>query len=153
MDILGKVLDGSDVTYDQKCVPLLWLSGQEIDARMNLISSKYGLTTLQNLILYYLDENKDGTMTINELSECLSQKANTSRSVAQLVKMEVVTKTRSEEDERVVYVTITDKGKELKKSAEESLSILNTVGLNEEDAKKLYDLLFKVMTFQATQNA
>ena len=151
MNILGKVLDGIDVTYDQKCVPLVWLSGQEIDARMNRISAKFGLTGLQNLILHYLDDNEKGSMTINELSECLSQGANTSRSVAQLVKMELVTKARSVDDERVVYVTITEKGRELKKVAEEAMKILYTVGLDEKDAKMLYDLLFKVMTFQATQ--
>lgn len=151
MDILGNVLDGMDVTYDQRCSALIWLSGQEIDARISRISAKFGLTTLQNMILHYLDENEKDSMTVNELSECLTQKANTSRSVAQLVKLGLVTKQRSSKDERIVYVTITDKGKELKKAAGEAMNTIHTLGLNEEDAKALYDLMFKVMSFQATQ--
>lgn len=151
MDILSDVLEGIDTSFDQKCVPLLWMSGQEIDARMNRITTKHGVTSLQNLILFYLAESEEGSMTVNELSECLTQKANTSRSVAQLIKMELVTKERSSEDERVVYVTITDKGRELKKVTEEAMKPLYTLGLNEADAKNLYDLLFKVMTFQATR--
>lgn len=151
MDILGNVLDGMDVTYDQRCSALIWLSGQEIDARISSISAKYGLTALQNLILHYLDESEKDSLTVNELSECLTQKANTSRSVAQLVKMGLVIKKRSSEDERVVNVTITDKGRELKKVAGDAMNVIHTVGLNEEDAKALYELLFKVMSFQATQ--
>jgi len=153
MDILGKIIEGKEVTFDKKCVPLLWLSGQEIDARMNRISAKFGITSLQTIILYYLDESENGSMTINELSDCITQKANTSRSVTQLVKMGLVTKSRSDSDERVVFVNITEKGKMLKSSTAEALSILYSVGLNEEEAKVLYDLLIKVLTFQSVQEA
>lgn len=152
MNILEKLLDGIDVSYDQKCVPLLLLSGQELEARLTRISGKFGLTYLQNLILHYLVEGEEDYMTINELSDCLAQKANTSRSVAQLVKSGLVTKTRSDDDERVVYVSVTEKGKALKEEVEASLGSLKSLGLNEEDAKAFFDLLIKVMTFQATQD-
>lgn len=151
MNILEKLLGDVDATYDQKCVPLLLLSGQELEARLGRISAHFGLTSLQTLILHYLEEGDFQSMTINELSECLSQKANTSRSVGQLVKMDLVTKERCTDDERVVYVKITEKGISLKKSTEIALQSMYTLGLDEKDGKVLYDLLLKVMMFQGNR--
>lgn len=153
MDLLENIVESDEATYDQKCVPLLLLSGQEIEARLNRTSSKFGLSYLQYLILRLLSSYETGTTTISELGEHLTQKTNISRSVTQLIKMELVTKERSSEDERVVYVTITEKGTELTKTIDASMMSLYTLGLDEADAKALHDLLAKVMVFQASFDA
>ena len=57
-----------------------------------------------------------------------------------------VTRNRSEEDDPTVIVKITESGEKLKESAKEiPLKVAGCVGLEAEEAKELYKLLYKIL--------
>ena len=57
-----------------------------------------------------------------------------------------VTRNRSEQDERLVVIKITESGEKLKESAMEiPLKVAGCVGLEVEEAKELYKLLYKIL--------
>ncbi|MBF9017904.1 MULTISPECIES: MarR family winged helix-turn-helix transcriptional regulator [unclassified Oceanispirochaeta] len=145
MQIFGDSIQNPDESYNQKCFQLFLLLGGEMEARLNNAVTDLGLTYLQSLILYAINSGRDNSMTVNQISECLPNKVNTSRSITQLIKLGYVMKERSQEDQRIVYVNITDEGRKVKKLAEDALKGQLTVNLPEDKAKELYDLFLLML--------
>lgn len=145
MPDFGDFIQNSDDSYNQKCVPLFMLLGGELEARLNGAVAELGLTHLQYIILHVLESKEDRKMTVNQISECLPTKVNTSLSISQLIKLGYVRKRRSEEDQRIVFVNITAKGSEIKGQADKLLQDLYTVNLPEDKAKELYDLFLLML--------
>ena len=59
---------------------------------------------------------------------------------------QLLTRTRSKEDERVLLVTITEEGEALKeKAVNVPTQLMNCITIDPEDAEKLYELLYKAL--------
>lgn len=148
MDILKQLLLLSKESDDIKCATALYMIGEQINAEVSKFCARYGLTLTQNSILNLLLESDEMELTINELNELLPKKTNTSRSVSQLINKRFVTKRRSEDDERIVFVKITEKGIKLVNESNTSILSEYKTGLTKKEAKELYSLLLKVIEFQ-----
>ncbi|MDO6437844.1 MarR family transcriptional regulator [Cyclobacterium sp. 1_MG-2023] len=106
--------------------------------------SKIGLTYPQYLVMMVLWES-DG-MRINEIKEKLFLDTNTvSPLLKRIESMGLINRTRSNEDERSVIVTLTKKGKELKELAspipEQMLEGLAHEGITVEEISNLRNTL------------
>ena len=86
-------------------------------------------------------------VTVKELGESLFLDSGTLTPL--LKKMEqkqLLTRTRSKEDERVLLVTITEEGEALKeKAVNVPTQLMNCITIDPEDAEKLYELLYKAL--------
>lgn len=101
---------------NQLCFPIYALSRQ-ITALYRPYLEELGLTYPQYLVLMVLWER--GSATVKQLGELLWLDSGTLTPL--LKRMEankLLSRVRSREDERIVDITITDKGKELEKRAE-----------------------------------
>lgn len=122
---------------NQLCFPL-YVCSKEIIKRYKPFLDKIGLTYTQYITMMVLWEHKK--VNVKELGEYLYLDSGTLTPV--LKKMEsknYISRTRSEEDERNLIISITEQGENLKQKAKE---IPNKIGecikLKEKDAEKLY---------------
>jgi DNA-binding MarR family transcriptional regulator len=98
---------------NQICFPLYALSRKVIQLYKPLLD-KYNLTYTQYIIMLVLWEEEK--ISIKELGEKLFLDSGTiSPVVKKLVKQGLLEKFRFKEDERIVMVKLTEKGKEIKK--------------------------------------
>ncbi len=100
---------------NQVCFPLYTASRLITRAYMPLLA-KLGLTYPQYLVLMILWETD--CVRINEITQALVLNTNTVTPLLQrMEKMELIKRKRSIEDERKVFVELTEKGKDLQKDA------------------------------------
>jgi Transcriptional regulators len=129
---------------NQLCFPL-YAAARKVVALYTPLLKPLGLTYTQYIILMVLWEK--GETTIKELGKKLHLDTGTLTPV--LKRMEAdghVTRQRSSTDERVVNVSITDKGMSLREKAKDVPSQIGAcVPLSEKDARELYRLLYLVI--------
>jgi DNA-binding MarR family transcriptional regulator len=130
---------------NQICFPIYSVS-RLITKAYKPFLEKMGLTYPQYLVLLVLWE-KDG-VSINHIGEKLMLNTNTlSPLIKRMEKMEILQRNRADKDERSVVVTLTQKGKELKKRAipvpEKLLDTLLTDDVELTDVLLLKDQLNK----------
>lgn len=103
------------------------------------------LTYTQYITMMVLWEKEN--VSVKDLGECLYLDSGTLTPVLKsLEKKGYVSRNRSKEDERVLIASITDKGMKLREKAVDiPAKIGSCVDLSVEDAKKLYELLYKVL--------
>ena len=143
-------MSGMENKYDvlklenQICFPL-YACSREIIKQYKPFLDEIGLTYTQYITMMVLWEKK--TISVKELGESLFLDSGTLTPL--LKKMEskqLLTRERSKEDERILIVTITEKGEELKEQAvcvPEKMS--QCVKLSKEEALQLYQLLYKLL--------
>ena len=142
---------GNDEKYEslklsnQLCFPL-YACSKEIIRRYKPFLDDIDLTYTQYITMMVLWEKK--TVNVKSLGESLFLDSGTLTPV--LKKLEhkgYITRVRSEADERNLVITITDKGEQLKDKA---LNIPSEIGscirLDEEEAKFLYKILYKIIS-------
>lgn len=129
---------------NQLCFPL-YSASREVVKKYRPYLSEIGLTYTQYITMMVMWEEKE--ITVKELGEKLFLDSGTMTPVLKsLEKKSLVARNRSEIDERSVIVKITEKGEELKEIAKEiPLKIASCVGLMPEEAKELYQLLYKIL--------
>jgi DNA-binding MarR family transcriptional regulator len=91
---------------------------------------------------------EEESVNVGQLGEILSLDAGTLTPLLKRLEKEgYVTRKRSEEDERITIVSITDKGNELKEKCKDIPLKLAANGspLTEDEAKELYTLLYKFL--------
>ena len=124
----------------QLCFPL-YACAKEVVRRYKPFLDEIGLTYTQYIAMMVLWEKKQ--VTVKELGESLFLDSGTLTPL--LKKMEqkqLLTRTRSKEDERVLLVTITEEGEALKeKAVNVPTQLMNCITIDPEDAEKLYELL------------
>jgi len=130
---------------NQICFPIYSVS-RLITKAYKPFLEEMGLTYPQYLVLLVLWE-KDG-VSINHIGEKLMLNSNTlSPLIKRMEKMELLQRNRADKDERSVVVTLTKKGKELKKRAipvpEKLLDTLLTDDVELSDVLLLKDQLNK----------
>lgn len=117
-----------------------------LNERMNVIFEKHDITSQQfNILRILRGANKPlSTLQIRQLM--LDKMSDTSRIVDRLLKKELVHKTTSCIDKRLVDVSITPKGMQLLEQLDTQQKEMDAIfkGLNEEEAQMLSNLLDKL---------
>lgn len=129
---------------NQLCFPL-YACSREIIKLYRPHLDALGLTYTQYIALLVIWEEK--TVSVRDLGRKLYLDSGTLTPVLKtLEKMGVITRARSKEDERVLLVSITEQGLALR---EKALSVpeamQNCLALEEEEAQRLYGLLYKML--------
>lgn len=129
---------------NQLCFPL-YACSREVIKRYRPYLDALGLTYTQYIVLMVIWE--EGTVSVRDLGKRLFLDSGTLTPVLKtLEKMGLITRARSQEDERVLLVTITKAGQALR---EEALTIpkqmAGCVKLTREERETLYRLLYKVL--------
>lgn len=129
---------------NQLCFPL-YACAKEIVRRYAPLLEPFGLTYTQYIAMMVLWEHK--TVTVKDLGKKLFLDSGTLTPM--LKKMERngwLCRTRSKEDERMVILSITERGEELhNRVAEVPIKMAKCVKLENEEAMQLYTLLNKMM--------
>lgn len=129
---------------NQLCFPL-YSAAKEITRRYRPLLDTLGLTYTQYICMMVLWEHESAT--VGKIGELLYLDSGTLTPM--LKKMEsagLITRKRSPEDERVVVITITRKGMDLKeKAADIPMKMAGCVQLSLEEAIELRKLLGKIM--------
>ncbi|MCG8490196.1 MAG: MarR family transcriptional regulator [Sneathiellales bacterium] len=134
----------SDMETDQKAVALIACIAQDYKVKMERLISPMDLSLLQLQILHALDYSPKGCLTVNQIKAAMvDDNSNVSRTLNKLVDMGMIVKERSSQDQRTVFIRITDLGRNAHKEADKLL-LSHTTGLTEADVKKLYALLLKL---------
>ena len=129
---------------NQLCFPL-YACSREVIKRYRPYLDALGLTYTQYIVLMVIWE--EGTVSVRDLGKRLFLDSGTLTPVLKtLEKMGLITRARSQEDERVLLVTITKAGQALR---EEALTIskqmAGCVKLTREERETLYRLLYKML--------
>lgn len=134
----------SDLTVKQKALSLLICSAQEYQSRIAKALKAYNLSLTQLSILHVIDTVPHDQVTVGMIKEIMVEDSpNVSRALRKLQEKELVTKTRDEVDQRIVYIGITDKGRELHILCDKELQGID-IGLNDDESVKLTELLLKI---------
>ena len=128
----------------QLCFPL-YACARKVTSLYTPYFKELDLTYTQYIIFLVLWE-QDG-ISVSQLGEKLYLDSGTLTPL--LKKMETkgwIRRTRSEEDERVVMITLTKKGKELEKQAEKIPEKIGAcIPLKPGEARELYRLLYQIL--------
>ena len=129
---------------NQLCFPL-YACSREIIKRYRPHLDALGLTYTQYIVMIVVWA--EGTVSVRDLGKQLFLDSGTLTPVLKtLEKMGLITRARSQEDERVLLVTITKAGQALR---EEALTIpkqmAGCVKLTREERETLYRLLYKML--------
>ena len=129
---------------NQLCFPL-YAAARAVVGKYGPLLKELGLTYTQYIVMMALWEN-DG-VSVRSLGEKLHLDSGTlTPLLKKLENIGYVTRNRSEEDERVVLVSLTDTGRGLKeKAAEVPGEVASCVPLTPEEAAALYGLLYKII--------
>lgn len=129
---------------NQLCFPL-YAASREVIKRYTPYLNELDLTYTQYVTLMVLWESK--FVSVKELGQKLYLDSGTLTPVLKsLEQKELITRRRSQEDERVLIAQITEKGELLKEKAVEiPHKVSACVKLDGEDATALYSLLYKLL--------
>ncbi len=129
---------------NQICFPL-YACSKEVVKKYRPFLDEIDLTYTQYITMMVLWENEH--ISAKDIGEKLFLDSGTLTPVLKSLAVKgFITRQRSKEDERVLMIDITDKGRALKDKA---LFVPEKVGgcvrLNPEESKQLYDLLYKLL--------
>ena len=129
---------------NQICFPLYACSKEVVRAYRPFLD-KIGLTYTQYIAMMALWEHR--TLSVKEIGEKLFLDSGTLTPVLKTLEEKgLVERSRSKEDERIVIVSITDKGLALRDDAlSVPAAMVSCVNLGAEDAATLYELLYKLL--------
>ncbi len=129
---------------NQICFPL-YACAKEIIRKYKPYLDDIDLTYTQYITMMVLWEKK--SVNVKTLGECLYLDSGTLTPVLKKLESKgYITRERSNEDERNLVVTITKEGDELRDKAVDIPSNMGTcVKLSAEEAKTLYELLYKII--------
>ena len=127
-------------------VNILFTYGWEIE-RIKKIVAEQGITHQQYNILRILRGSFPNPLSTLQIRErMLDKMSDTSRMVDRLIIKDLVRKTVSKKDKRLVDVVISEKGLSLLKSIEQKVDIVSEImgNVSEEEAEQLSNLLDKI---------
>lgn len=129
---------------NQLCFPL-YASARKIVGLYTSFLKDLGLTYTQYVAMMVLWE-KD-SCKVGELCESLFLDNGTVTPLLKKLESEgLVSRIRSREDERVVTVSLTEKGKSLKEKAKDiPFKVGSCINLDEEEAESLHRFLYKIL--------
>ena len=129
---------------NQLCFPL-YACSREIVKRYKPYLDKIDLTYTQYIVMMVLWEKKQ--VNVKELGEALYLDSGTLTPLLKKLESKgLVSRTRSEKDERNLVVSITEKGENLKdKAVDIPLQIVGCTNLTAEEGMQLYSILYKIL--------
>lgn len=129
---------------NQLCFPL-YACAKEIVRIYRPFLEEIDLTYTQYITMMVLWDKKQ--VSVKELGEFLYLDSGTLTPVLKKLEQKgYIERCRSKEDERVLVVTLTESGEELKKQAVKIPEQMGKcVALNEDEARTLYQLLYKIL--------
>ena len=129
---------------NQLCFPL-YAAARKVTGMYTPWLKQLGLTYTQYITFLVLWE-KDG-ITVGEICERLMLDNGTVSPLLKKMESEgFITRTRSTEDDRVVVVTLTEKGRAMQQKAEDiPAKAGECIDLSPEKAIKLYELLYELL--------
>lgn len=129
---------------NQLCFPL-YATSKEIIKKYRPHLDKIDLTYTQYLVMLVMWENSN--INIKELGDKLFLDSGTLTPVLKkLESKKLITKSRSKDDERIIFIRLTEDGYNLREEvARIQIEVSTCVNLNQEEAKLLYDLLYKML--------
>ncbi len=133
---------------NQLCFPL-YAASREVIKLYHPFLTELNLTYTQYIVMLVMWENDQ--ISEKELGNKLYLDSGTLTPVLKsLESKEYITRSRSKADERVVNVTLTDVGRSLREKANDiPAKISDSIPLSEKDGKKLYELLYQLLTIRA----
>ncbi len=136
---------------NQLCFPL-YACSREIVKRYKPFLDQIDLTYTQYIAMMVLWERK--SVNVKELGECLYLDSGTLTPLLKKLEAKgLVTRIRSEKDERNLVVAITQEGESLKERAVEiPMQIAGCTNLSEEEGKLLYNILYKLLDKKGQRN-
>ena len=127
-----------------KAAVLVGCTAQEIANFVERALKEFDISREQLSVIHYLDTAEVDKLTVNELRETLiDDSPNVSRILNKMVEKGLVQKERQTDDQRVVYVSLTEKGRKLHKQADEKITGHN-VRLSLKECQTLIELLMKI---------
>ncbi|HAG05046.1 MAG TPA: MarR family transcriptional regulator [Lachnospiraceae bacterium] len=129
---------------NQLCFPL-YACAKEVIKKYRPFLSKLDLTYTQYIAMLILWEN--GEISVKELGKKLFLDSGTlTPLLKKLESKEYIKRVRSENDERILLISLTEKGSALKEKASEIPEKMSScVNLNRKEAETLYMLLYKLL--------
>lgn len=129
---------------NQLCFPL-YAASKEVIKKYKNILDKYDLTYTQYIVMMVLWERK--TINVKDLGECLYLDSGTlTPLLKKLEQKEYIIRNRSKEDERNLLVSISEKGRKLKKKMEPvPKEVGKCINITENEAESLYKILYKIL--------
>ncbi|MHA7056489.1 MarR family winged helix-turn-helix transcriptional regulator [Aquimarina sp. M1] len=139
---------------NQYCFPI-YAASRVVTKLYTPLLNKLGLTYPQYLTLLVLWQYHN--LTVNEIGDKLILESNTlTPLLKRLENMELITRKRSSIDERVVEISLTKKGVELKQQAniipEKLACSIGTLGIDQEEMEKMKRTLQKLMAISVQKN-
>ncbi len=129
---------------NQLCFPL-YACSREIVKRYKPFLDEIDLTYTQYVAMMVMWERK--SVNVKELGECLYLDSGTLTPLLKKLEAKgLVSRERSEKDERNLVVSLTQEGDKLKEKAVEiPLKIANCTNLSPEEGALLYSMLYKML--------
>lgn len=129
---------------NQICFPL-YACAKEVVRSYKPYLDAFDLTYTQYIAMMVMWEKR--SLSVKDLGKCLYLDSGTLTPLLKtLEKKGYVKRTRSEEDERVLVVAVTEEGMALRdKVLDVPLRVGSCLGVSPEDAQTLYQLLYKVL--------
>ena len=131
----------ADFPVEQKVLGLIMCIAQEKQAEIARLLKPLDLSFLQLNLLHTLDYAPLPELTVNQLKSALVEDSpNVSRALNKLVEKGLITKRRCQQDQRTVYISITESGRKMHKEGDEQL-MGTELSFENSDAEQLYQLL------------
>ena len=129
---------------NQLCFPL-YAASKSIVGKYTPFLKPYDLTYTQYLVFLVLFENEE--ISVKELGETLYLDSGTlSPLLKKLENKGYIKRIRKKDDERVLSITLTKKGKEMEeKLSDVPFNVGSCLKLSKEEVKLLYEALYKIL--------
>lgn len=129
---------------NQICFPL-YACSREIVKRYKPFLDKIDLTYTQYIAMMVMWEKK--SLNVKELGECLYLDSGTLTPLLKKLESKgLITRKRSDKDERNLIATITDEGEKLKEKAVDiPFQMAGCTNLTAEEGMMLYSILYKIL--------
>ena len=135
----------------QLCFPL-YAAARNVTSLYTPLLKPLGLTYTQYITLLVLWE-KDGVSVSEIGSKLMLDNGTLSPMLKKMEQSGYIERNRSKEDDRVVIITLTQKGRELQEQAKDiPEKVGSCIDLPIEKARVLYDLLYELLENQKGQN-
>jgi DNA-binding MarR family transcriptional regulator len=129
---------------NQLCFPL-YAASRLVTKCYQPLLDEFDLTYPQYLVLLILWETDEVNLKV--FAERLYLQSNTlTPLLKRMEEMELISRTRSQEDERSIIISLTEKGKQLKTKAPKIVkALVKDLGISLSEAEQLHGLLYKLI--------
>jgi len=129
---------------DQLCFPL-YTASRLVTQCYGPVLNTLGITYPQYLVLLVLWEND--AVNLSFIAQRLQLQSNTlTPLLKRMQELELITRTRSETDERNIVIALTDKGKAMEQDATQIPQYLaDKLPISADEARQLYSILTKLI--------